>query len=203
MSDDDLRPELYRPRSPDETRALYDDWAARYDADIAAWGYVTPARVATALAGTGLTKDAPILDFGCGTGLSGAALKAEGFATIDGTDISEAMLEGARARGVYRRVWIGTPGLLSIAPGDYAAIVAAGVVSLGAAPPETLDLLLEHLAPGGRLAFSYNDATLAEPSYVTRLDAALAGPARLLFSEHGPHLPGRDMGATIYVIEKR
>ena len=86
----------------DEICDIYNDWADTYDEDLIQAGYATPARVAEALARFEADRTQPVLDFACGTGLSGAALSAEGFTLIDGCDISEGMLERARARGVYR-----------------------------------------------------------------------------------------------------
>ena len=69
-------------------RALYDDWAAGYDADLEDSAYKTPGRVAEALSAALADKQAPVLDFACGTGLSGVALADAGFKVIDGADIS-------------------------------------------------------------------------------------------------------------------
>ena len=41
-------------------------------------------------------------DLACGTGRIGVWLKQHGVGAIDGVDLTEAMLEGARAKGVYR-----------------------------------------------------------------------------------------------------
>ena len=145
MTDDSKSPDqnLWKPRSLEDTQTLYANWAENYDADVTDWGYATPTRVALALRMAGANADKPVLDFGCGTGLSGQALKSVGFDLIDGTDISPDMLKQAEARGTYRQVWLGEPGSMGhIGPGDYAAIVATGVVSLGAAPPETLAMVI-------------------------------------------------------------
>ena len=197
-----LDPALWTPRSPEDTRALYADWATGYDADLDKAGYRTPGRVAKALADHLPDRAAPILDFGCGTGLSGRALRAAGFTTIDGTDITPEMLNLAWESGMYRRVWTGTPGSVGdVEPGNYAAITAVGVVSLGAAPPDTLALLTGALAPGGLLAFSFNDATLSDDAYLDAYDAALDG-AEEVFADYGPHLTGKDMGSKVFVLKK-
>lgn len=195
---------LWRAHSVEDTQKIYADWAASYDADVAAWGYVTPTRLAIALRQVGANVEKPVLDYGCGTGLSGAALKAVGFDVVDGTDVSPEMLAKAEARGVYRQVWKGVPGTLGhIRRADYPIISATGVVSLGAAPPETLDLLVDALGSGGFLAFSYNDATLADRSYTDRLDVACLAPdIELVFEQHGPHLPAKGMGSTVYVLKR-
>jgi predicted TPR repeat methyltransferase len=162
-------------------------------------GYATPARLAGALAAHVPDLTAPLLDFGCGTGLSGRALNAAGFTTLDGTDITAGMLAKAETLGIYRRLWASEPG--AAPPGGYATIAAIGVVSLGAAPAGTLATLLDALAPGGHLGFSYNDATLADPGYVHALDAALAR-AELIHEAYGPHLQSKDMGSRVYVLRK-
>ncbi|MGI9389248.1 MAG: class I SAM-dependent DNA methyltransferase [Boseongicola sp.] len=205
MSDDDNTPSgLWTPRTVEETQKLYAEWADRYDTDVAEWGYATPARIALALRRCGANVSKPVLDFGCGTGLSGMALKTVGFDMIDGTDISPEMLEQAEARGVYRQVWKGEPATLGhIKRGDYSIISATGVVSLGAAPPETLDMLVDAIGPGGLLAFSYNEATLADRAYTDQLDIAVLAPdVELVFEEDGPHLPAKNMSSTVYVLRK-
>jgi hypothetical protein len=42
MTDKTFDPKLWTDRSPEETRALYTDWAATYDADVTGAGYATP-----------------------------------------------------------------------------------------------------------------------------------------------------------------
>jgi len=64
----------YNTSGDDAMRALYDDWADSYEAEVGENGYATPARLARALATITGDKAQAILDYGCGTGLSGAAL---------------------------------------------------------------------------------------------------------------------------------
>lgn len=194
----------YSLDTPEATRAHYDRWAGSYDDEIAANGYATPARVAQALAAHVSDRTAPVLDYGCGTGLSGMALHAAGFAVIDGMDPSEAMLAGARQKRVYRALTrIDLADTAPVPQGAYGAIAAAGVIGVGAAPAQTLDLLLAALPPGGRLAFSLNDHALADPQFEGRLAPWLErGDARLLFRAHGPHLPGAGLGATVLVVAR-
>ncbi len=200
------RPEddLWTPHTVEETQDIYRRWAKEYDSDVLSWGYATPTRVARALRAAGAEVSQPILDFGCGTGLSGQALAAEGFSLIDGTDISPEMLVKAKERNLYRSIWLGLPGKCDeVLPGDYAGIVATGVVSMGAAPPETLALLVSLLAPGNLLAFSYNDATLADSGYMNALDSACNSDGMaLVFEEHGPHLPEKKVESTVYVLQR-
>ena len=200
----DPKDQLWTRHSVDETMQIYSDCAETYDRDVAEWGYATPGRIAMALRLAGANPDKPVLDFGCGTGLSGLALKSAGFTQIDGTDISPEMLERARARGIYQHLWESAPGDMGhVKRGQYPIIVATGVISLGAAPPETLDMLIDVVPSGGLLAFSYNEATLADRAYTDRLDAAVLAPdIEMAFEQEGPHLPAKNMISAVYVLRR-
>lgn len=198
-----LTPGLWTERPVDETMAVYDAWAATYEAEVSARGYRTPGRVARALAAHLPEGIRPVLDFGCGTGLSGLALLREGIGPVHGTDIVEAMVAEARQKDIYEKLWTGQPGVRPADPGVYRALVATGVVSLGAAPPETMDLLVDALAPGDVLAMSFNDPTLEHGGYDDRLgDHVEAGSLRTVFREHGPHLDDVGMGSDVIVLER-
>lgn len=164
--------------------------------------YATPARIAIALRQVGANVEKPVLDFGCGKGLSGMALKSVGFDVVDGSDLNPENVDAAQASGAYRQVWTGSAGSLGhIRRGDYQVIAACNVVHDGEAPAETLDLLLDVLAPGGFLAFSFDEATLANRTYTDRLDIAVLAPdLDLVFEEDGPHVS--DKNATIYVLKR-
>ena len=197
--------EVYELPDADATRALYDDWAETYDAELSSAGYAGPARCAKALARFAEDLSAPILDVGCGTGLSGQAFKAAGFTAIDGTDFSDRMLKAAESKGAYRTLLKGDlndplPG----AQGEYAHLAAVGVFSPGHAPAELIDQALAHLPSGGCFVFTLNDHALAEGVYEGRLREVLdCCAAELLFKEHGPHVPGEGLKATVYVLRKR
>ncbi len=192
---------VYTARTANETRELYDDWAASYEAEVAENGYATPGRCAEALAQFMSDMSAPVLDFGCGTGLSGLALKLAGFVTIDGVDLSADMLAQAEGKGAYRalkQIDAGSP-----VDSGYEAIAAIGVIGAGAAPIDTFDQIMTALPQGGKFVLSFNDHALADPVNEGRIsDWCDTGAARLLFKEYGPHLPGRDMNSNVYVIEK-
>ena len=194
----------YKARDAESTRTLYDDWAASYEAEIDKNGYATPGRCADALRTVIDDASLPVLDFGCGTGLSGLALKLAGFKFIDGVDLSSGMLAQARDKEIYRELYqieAGEP--LAHAPGSYAAIAAIGVIGAGAAPIATFDILMNGLAPGGMLVFSFNDHALEDPAHEAKLQDYLDHQKAVLrFKEYGDHLPGIGLNANVYVIEK-
>jgi predicted TPR repeat methyltransferase len=192
---------VYGMRSPEEVQELYADWAASYDTEITGAGYATPARVAAALVAAGADRAAPLLDFGCGTGVSGAALKAAGFQLIDGVDLTPEMLALAGPKAIYRR--LSRIGADELPPAGYPTIAAIGVIGPGAAPLAVLDRLVGALPSGGLLGFSLNDHALAEPAYGAAVPALIArGAVRPRLEERGDHLPGIDVKSTVYVLEK-
>lgn len=192
---------VYDLDSAEATRDLYDDWSGSYDDEIAQNGYATPARIAEALGRHMQDHSVPILDFACGTGLSGQALLHAGFSVIDGCDLSPEMLAKAEEKQIYRKTWQVAPDA-EIAKG-YAAITAAGAIAVGAAPVETIDKVAKALTPGGFFALSFNDHTLEEPEFEARLRTLCeAKVMRLLFQEYGTHLPGIGLKSNVYLLEK-
>ncbi len=187
-----------------DSRALYAEWAETYEAELAANGYATPTRVAVALSRFARDESAPLLDYGCGTGLSGLALQEAGFTSIDGIDITPEMLEIARAKAVYRKLDLADPAEPApITPGAYPMITAIGVIGIGAAPLSLFDELMKALPKNGLFAFSYNDHTLEHPEYEAKLmEWTDCGASRLLCRERGDHLPGKNIKSMIYVLEK-
>ncbi len=187
------------------TQALYSDWAATYEAEVRANGYVTPSRCAAALAAHAADLAAPLLDLGCGTGLSGEAFRAAGFTTIDGTDFSDAMLAHARTKpGVYRRLTRGDlTRPIPAEPGDYANMAAVGVFSPSHAPAAMLGTAVGLLPPGGCFVFSLNDHALEDASYRQTIDRlATEGTVHPVFDDYGDHLPGIDLKAAVIVLRR-
>lgn len=89
-------------------------------------------------------------DLGCGTGRTGAWLRAQGVRQVDGVDLTPEMLERARARGVYERLVVAEVSDSGLESGQYGLITTVLV-----------DEHLRSLAPLHREA-----ARLAEPGAV-------------------------------------
>lgn len=133
-----------------------------------------------------------------------AALKQAGFTTIDGGDVSAAMLAEARKKDIYRNLLeLEVDAPLPFAPGTYEAISAIGVIGPGAAPITLFDTLMHGLQKGGKLLFSLNEKALEDRGALGMIhEWTDCGAAILLFAEEGPHLPGIDLKSTVYLIEK-
>jgi len=178
-------------------RELFDQYAPRFDADLQdRLGYRTPALLAALLRRAGVAADGTrrVLDLGCGTGLSGVALKPFAMRLV-GLDLSPRMLAEARRRGIYDALeeadlldW------LPRHPGRFDLVAAADVLNyLGDLGP-ALAAMAAALAPGGVAAFSVEageDAAFAlgpglryrhDPAHVARL-AAAAGFTELVREE--------------------
>ena len=82
---------------------LFDNWASTYDNDLVNdLGYVADAEACRLFESLIPSRQARILDAGCGTGLVGSRLKRAGYTDIHGNDYSTKMLDEARATGAYQ-----------------------------------------------------------------------------------------------------
>jgi len=194
---------IYSADSAD-LRPFYAQWAQSYDQEVGENGYVTPLRIAEALARHVKDLSIPILDYGCGTGVSGQAFQEVGFLTIDGVDISAEMLEVAAQKKIYRHLEVFAPETgPNLKLGAYQIIAAVGVIGAGAAPLAVLDKMMALLAPKGLLVFSFNDHTLEDPAYNGLVeDYVNQGQAVLHLKEYGDHLPKQKINSNIYILEK-
>ena len=194
----------YKISGAEAMQELYDDWAGSYEAEVEENGYATPARIARALSDIVPDKSHPILDYGCGTGLSGAALAEEGFSTIDGMDPSPGMLEECRKRGLYRDlIELDLSKPLPVTQNQYAVIMAVGVISTGAGPANLMDVLIELLPKGGLFGLSLNDHALADPDYPAGVQRLKDAGHIVRAEEYGTHLPGIGLKSMIYLIERK
>ena len=133
MAGEELLDAAYELQNADEALAHYEAWAATYDDEVdGKHRYAQPRRCASALAGLVDPAGAEVLDVGCGTGLSGLALAAAGFFTLDGCDLSPAMLKQAERTGTYRRLFEADLNEGIDVPDDaYDAATAVGALSFG------------------------------------------------------------------------
>jgi len=141
------------PKNAEGAKQLYDEWAGGYDDALQSWGYPAPRRVAEVLAEMGVGASQRVLDLGCGTGMSGAALLAAGIGKdggLVGTDISQASLDIAMAKGFYASVvFANLDEPLPFDGATFDAVACVGVLSY----VERFDVLFPELArvlrPGG------------------------------------------------------
>jgi len=162
---------VYAAGSNDELARLYDAWAKTYDDDLRAFGYTYPALIA-GLVGRYVSVGAtPILDAGAGTGIVGEVLAVLGYDEVTGIDLSDGMLAVAAQKGVYAELRNQVLGeRLDFADGRFAATVSAGVLTIGHAPPASLDEMVRVTRPGGHLVFTLTDPSYREGGFREKLE---------------------------------
>ena len=160
----------------DRSYEAYNQWAEDYEADLTQYGYLSPGIVADAMRDhVGTT--ATIIDYACGTGLSGVELTARGFTTIDGVDYSQGMLDIAaektiRGRPVYRDLLtLDLTTTIPIDDGTYDALVCVGAMGGGHLAPEHLPALMRTIVSGGIAAFYMNGVAYEADGFATRFAA--------------------------------
>lgn len=196
---------MYNKPGSIDAAEVYAHWADSYDKEVTQAGYATPLRCAEALSECAPDKSSPLLDLGCGTGLSGLAFRRAGFQTLDGADVVSEMLQiAANHEGLYRRlVKIDPDAPLPFSPGEYPLIAAVGVITPDHAPPEMISTLIDLLPANGLLVFSLNDHALSVSEFPNAVQQAVeTGAAQAIRAEHGPHLPNMGLGSTVYVLKR-
>jgi predicted TPR repeat methyltransferase len=140
---------------------LFDEYAGRFDDHLRGrLQYRVPEQLAEALKALGVgERSTDVLDLGCGTGLSGQALRPMA-RTLVGVDLSAGMLEKARERGVYDRLQAGelVAATQAMPAASFDLIVATDVlIYMGDLLP-VFQGVTRCLRPGGRFAFSVEAA---------------------------------------------
>lgn len=177
---------VYSAQDPAELAEAYAAWSNAYDRETAASGYCLPFMIASWVARYVASDAQPLLDAGCGTGLSGPYLGALGYLDIDGLDFSEEMLALAAARNVYRDLRQAALGdALPWPDGYFAAFFSTGVFTEGHAPASSLDELVRVTRPGGHAIFTVRDTVLDSGGF-RRKFAALEQAGRWRAVEESP-----------------
>lgn len=131
---------------------FYSKWATEYDDQmLSGLGYLSPTLLASLLLEYSANAT-PVLDIGCGTGLTAHALAEVGFTDMDGLDYSGPMLKVAADRGIYRKLIQADLNLpLQLEDDSYAAVVSTGTFTHGHVGPEPLKEIARILMPAGLL----------------------------------------------------
>ncbi|BAE52823.1 tetratricopeptide repeat protein [Paramagnetospirillum magneticum] len=148
-------------RAPDAyVRQLFDDYADKFDAALVdKLAYRAPALLAQAMdKALDRRQDLDVLDAGCGTGLAAPVLRPLA-ARLDGIDLSGAMVDKARARGLYDGLEVGelVAGLRHH-PHAYDLVVAADVLVYFGGLEDIMAATALALKPGGVFAFTVERA---------------------------------------------
>lgn len=160
MTDSKIRPpgkfveEAYGLDDKESMVDFYQKWADDYDRQMLDnLKYLSPALIAQILMRFMPDREAPVLDIGCGTGLTSLLLYENGYTNIDGLDFSADMLRVAGERNIYRKLIEADLNIpLNIADNQYFAAVSSGTFTHGHVGPEPLDEIFRILQNDGLLA---------------------------------------------------
>ena len=189
--------------SSDEVRQIYDEWAIEYDETLANWDYRAPTQAAVYLR-KAISVDAEILDVGCGTGLTGIALRRAGFTgPLDGIDLSPESLTQANICEVYRSLKPVDLQKLPIPHADnsYDALICVGVLTY---IPESEAVVREFarlVRPGGAILITQREDLFRERGYDAMFKNLADVVGDITVTDPLPYLPDNpDFGSEIGVI---
>jgi predicted TPR repeat methyltransferase len=152
---------VYSATNVEEVAQGYAAWAATYDGETAVLGYQLPFLITAWVTRHVPTGEGPLLDAGCGTGLTGPCLKALGYSDLEGLDLSPDMLAIAGSRGAYAGLKQAALGdTLPWNDGHFRAFFSTGVFTIGHAPASGLHELVRITRSGGHAIFTVRDQVL-------------------------------------------
>lgn len=150
----------------------FDDYAETFDSHLVSQlNYQAPQRLVDAIIETGQAPEGKwrVLDLGCGTGLSGAAI-APHASELVGIDLSQKMLDKARAKNLYQSLICADilPTMQSTPASSFDVILATDVFVYVGKLDEVAKEARRLLRAGGVLAFSTEDIDLPEQASATQ-----------------------------------
>ena len=157
-------------RAADEyVRSLFDSYAGRFEQSLISLGYRVPGLILRALerhlpgfAEGGTVGD--VLDLGCGTGLIGVVLHDRLQGRLKGVDLSQGMIDQARAKGIYTDLEVAElTAYLENEVETWRVAIAADVFCYFGDLASTLANVRRVLQPGGLFIFSVERHDGAEP----------------------------------------
>jgi len=175
-------------RAPQEyVKALFDQYAGHFDQHLTeVLAYRTPAAIDAALRSAGVDARGDVLDLGCGTGLCAPYLKPAA-RSLAGVDLSERMLDKARATGLYDRLACADiVAFLAQESTAFDLVVAADVFVYFGDLLDVFAQIARILRPGG--AFCFSTETCEGDAFVLQASNRYAHGAeylRTLAAAHG------------------
>jgi len=170
--------DAYSVETPEDNLDLYARWADTYESSfVANEGYVYHHGVADVFLENFISRNEPILDVGCGTGLVGEALCANSSfqSSLEGLDLSSEMLEYARLKRtaadqpIYSGLHTGDlTTSLNLPDNAYSGIISCGTFTHGHVGPEAFDELYRIAQPGALFALGINPDHFFNQGFETR-----------------------------------
>lgn len=190
---------------PDAIREFYENWSENYDTDLLlSIGYVGPEIAAEELV-KHVGDTALILDAGCGTGLVGIELiKRKWDLTIDGIDLTPAMLAQSRSKGAYRKLNVADMAgpLFDIDDDVYDGVVSAGVFTAGHVGPAGIDELIRVAKPGAPIVLTVRDIAWEADGFKDKIETLeQEGKTRVVSVTESPYHTKENIFCQLVVLE--
>lgn len=193
-----------------ELEKAYDAYAEHYEKDLESIGYgenVSGKCAANVLLQHATPQTHPALvDFGCGTGIAGEMFYEAGWRNVVACDLSQKMLDLAKARGIYtecHQVFLPDSGFEA---GVFDLVHAAGMFAPGQAPASSFHEFLRVMKADGLAIFSirchyYDFAEGAEHRKVMQ-ELEENGAWTCISKTEVPYLPRDGVNAYVFVMKK-
>ena len=190
MSDDkNVNPVLWvnSSQNNEELSERYNTWSATYDDDVSEDFDWNGPHIASAIFEKYVPKSSQILDAGAGTGIAGHLLKEKGYLNLTAMDLSQGMLSQAAKKNIYKelhKMVMGQP--LSFATNRFDATISIGVMTVGHAPPESLDELIRVTSPQGHIVFTLRTDVYKDYGFQEKMDLLISSSHWALVKEDEP-----------------
>ncbi|OGM48640.1 putative williams-beuren syndrome chromosome region [Aspergillus bombycis] len=186
---------------------LYEKWAASYNDDLAdaSQNYIAPLLVAQAALASSKDPEATVLDAGCGTGLVAEALAKGSPWTIDGMDLSPAMLKVAEQTGVYRSLFkVDLTQPIDQPDQKYDIVTCCGTFTRGHVGPDpALREFIRLLKPNGTIVATVLEEIWVSGGYKAEADKLEAeGLAKVVSRDLIDYRKGAGDKATLLLMKK-
>lgn len=179
----------------EEVEDYYNNWAKDYDKNIRDWKYDAP-EVAAQMLRKYSEVDGTVCDAGCGSGLTGVALKQEGFNSIIGFDLTPDFADVAKEKKVYDDVHLVNMHDRPFRYGDneFANLICIGTLTYIENVPAVLREFARITKPGGMVIFTHRTDMIDAPEYQKDLKAIETDGVwkEVYVSEPKPYLPGNE-----------
>jgi len=187
-----------------EVTDYYNKWAKNYDTHIREMGYKSPEEAVDLLKKYN-KLEGTICDAGCGSGLTGEALKAGGFESFIGFDLTPEFANVAKEKGIYEDIH-----LLNMherpfryQDDEFAGLICIGTLTYVENVPDVVREFARITKPGGMVIFSHRTDMIDDADFQTRLKAIETDGVwkEEFISEPVPYLPGNeDFGEDIQIV---
>jgi predicted TPR repeat methyltransferase len=196
--------EAYTIANSDAMVEFYNGWSENYDEQLDGLGYIAPMTIARLLCGHVTDKDANILDVGCGTGMTCALLKEEGYTNLHGIDISDDMVDKAMEKGIYESARVANIMEPLMMPSNhFDAIISSGTFTYKHVGSESLDEIFRVLKPNGYFACTVNSRVWQSHGFESKFDTLINnGSIECLFLEEDKYYEGSKPEAKFCVYRK-